>query len=70
MPPSCSFEEAAAIPTAGRSAAAGLLERAHVGENDTVLVTAAGSGVGSFGVDSKGAVHVVLKSGDIAVQID
>jgi NADPH:quinone reductase-like Zn-dependent oxidoreductase len=49
-PPSCSFDEAAAIPTAGRSAAAGLLERAHVAENDTVLVTAAGSGVGSFGV--------------------
>src|SRR5687768_3507653 len=45
-PQSCSFEEAAAIPTAGRSAAAGLLERARVDEGDTVLVTAAGSGVG------------------------
>jgi NADPH:quinone reductase len=49
-PVTCSFEEAAAIPTAGRSAAAGLLERARIRPDDTVLVTAAGSGVGSFGV--------------------
>jgi NADPH2:quinone reductase len=49
-PASCSFPEAAAIPTAGRSAAAGLLERAHIRPGETVLVTAAGSGVGSFGV--------------------
>lgn len=49
-PESCSFAEAAAIPTAGRSAAAGLLERARIQQGETVLVTAAGSGVGSFGV--------------------
>jgi NADPH2:quinone reductase len=49
-PDKCTFEEAAAIPTAGRSAAAGLLERARIREGERVLVTAAGSGVGSFGV--------------------
>lgn len=49
-PRNCTFEEAAAIPTAGRSAAAALLERVRVKAGETVLVTAAGSGVGSFGV--------------------
>lgn len=49
-PQSCTFEEAAAIPTAGRSAAAALLERADAKPGEIVLVTAAGSGVGSFGV--------------------
>ena len=49
-PSTCTFEEAAAIPTAGRSAAAALIERVQIKPTDTVLVTAAGSGVGSFGV--------------------
>lgn len=49
-PQSCTFEEAAAIPTAGRSAAAALLERADAQPGEIVLVTAAGSGVGSFAV--------------------
>ncbi|HEV8297878.1 MAG TPA: zinc-binding dehydrogenase [Acidimicrobiales bacterium] len=55
-PVSCSFEEAAAIPTAGRSAAAALLERVSIQAGETVLVTAAGSGVGSFGVQIARAV--------------
>jgi NADPH2:quinone reductase len=49
-PSTCTFEEAAAIPTAGRSAAAALIDRVHISAEDTVLVTAAGSGVGSFGI--------------------
>jgi NADPH:quinone reductase-like Zn-dependent oxidoreductase len=55
-PSNCTFEEAAAIPTAGRSAAAALLERVGVRASDTVLVTAAGSGVGSFGVQIARAI--------------
>jgi NADPH:quinone reductase-like Zn-dependent oxidoreductase len=50
LPANCSFEQAAAIPTAGRSAYQALVERVHIAEGETVLVTAAGSGVGSFGV--------------------
>ena len=50
LPASCSYEQAAAIPTAGRSAYQALVERVHIAEGETVLVTAAGSGVGSFGV--------------------
>jgi NADPH:quinone reductase-like Zn-dependent oxidoreductase len=50
LPANCSFEQAAAIPTAGRSAYQALVERVHITEGETVLVTAAGSGVGSFGV--------------------
>ncbi|MEO5840724.1 MAG: zinc-binding dehydrogenase, partial [Acidimicrobiales bacterium] len=50
LPPNCSYERAAAIPTAGRSAYQALVERVHIAEGETVLVTAAGSGVGSFGV--------------------
>ena len=50
LPANCSYEQAAAIPTAGRSAYQALVERVHIAEGETVLVTAAGSGVGSFGV--------------------
>jgi len=50
LPTNCSYERAAAIPTAGRSAYQALVERVHITEGETVLVTAAGSGVGSFGV--------------------
>ena len=49
LPANCSYEQAAAIPTAGRSAYQALVERVHILEGETVLVTA-GSGVGSFGV--------------------
>jgi len=50
LPANCSYEQAAAIPTAGRSAYQALVERVHIAEGETVLVTAAGSGVGSFGI--------------------
>jgi len=50
LPANCSYEQAAAIPTAGRSAYQALVERVHIAEGETVLVTASGSGVGSFGV--------------------
>ena len=50
LPSNCSYELAAAIPTAGRSAYQALVERVHIAEGERVLVTAAGSGVGSFGV--------------------
>lgn len=49
-PANITFEQAAAIPTAGRSAYQAMIERVHLAEGETVLVTAAGSGVGSFGV--------------------
>ena len=55
LPTNCSYEQAAAIPTAGRSAYQALVERVHIAEGETVLVTAAGSGVGSFGVQIAGA---------------
>lgn len=50
MPPGCSWEQAAAIPTAGRTAYDGLLNRGRLAANETALVIAASSGVGSFGI--------------------
>ncbi len=50
LPAGCSMERAAAIPTAGRSAWAALVELARIRPGERVLVFAAGSGVGSFGM--------------------
>jgi NADPH:quinone reductase-like Zn-dependent oxidoreductase len=50
LPANCTFEQAAAIPTAGRTAYDGLMHRAQLRQNETALVVAASSGVGSFGV--------------------
>jgi NADPH:quinone reductase len=50
LPAGCSYEEAAAIPTAGRTAYDGLINRGRLQAGDTVLVVAGGSGVGSFGI--------------------
>ena len=50
IPDEVSFESAGCTPTAGRSAYAALVDRARIGPDDTVLVIAAGSGVGSFGL--------------------
>ena len=48
LPEGCSFDEAGATPTAGRSAHRALMDRAAIRAGETVLVIAAGSGVGSF----------------------
>ncbi len=45
-----SFEAGGATPTAGRSAHQALIEKAQIRSGETVLVMAAGSGVGSFGI--------------------
>ncbi|MGO4205198.1 zinc-binding alcohol dehydrogenase family protein [Rhodococcus sp. TAF43] len=50
MPAGCSYEQAAAIPTAGRSAYDALVGRAAIRPGEDVLVFAGGSGVGSFGI--------------------
>lgn len=50
VPDGWSFVEAAALPTAGRTAYAAAFELARVRAGDRVLVTAAGGGVGSFAV--------------------
>lgn len=50
LPAGCPFEEAAAIPTAGRTAYDGLLNRGRLVAGERVLVVAGGSGVGSFGI--------------------
>lgn len=47
-PEGVSFEQAAALPLAGLTALQ-TLERAHVGEGQTVLIHGASGGVGSFG---------------------
>jgi NADPH:quinone reductase-like Zn-dependent oxidoreductase len=48
MPEGVSFDEAGATPTAGRSAHQALIAKARIEPGETVLVIAAGSGVGSF----------------------
>lgn len=50
LPAGCTYELAAAIPTAGRSAYDALINRAQIRPGDDVLVFAGGSGVGSFGI--------------------
>jgi NADPH:quinone reductase len=50
LPTLLSFEQAAAIPTAGRSAYDALANRARIRGGEDVLVVAGGSGVGSFGI--------------------
>jgi NADPH:quinone reductase-like Zn-dependent oxidoreductase len=49
-PAGLSFEEAAAIPTAGLTALQGLRDRARVREGQKVLVNGASGGVGTFAV--------------------
>ena len=48
MPEGTTFDEAGATPTAGRSAHQALIAKARIQPGETVLVIAAGSGVGSF----------------------
>lgn len=50
LPAGLSYAEAAAIPTAGRSAYDALVNRARLRPGEDVLVIAGGSGVGSFGI--------------------
>ena len=50
LPDGISFEPGGATPTAGRSAHQALIEKAQIQSGETVLVMAAGSGVGSFGI--------------------
>ena len=50
LPEGISFEAGGATPTAGRSAHQALIEKAQIQSGETVLVMAAGSGVGSFGI--------------------
>jgi len=50
LPGGCSYEQAAAIPTAGRTAYDGLINRGRLRAGENVLVIAGGSGVGSFGI--------------------
>ncbi|MDE0614367.1 MAG: zinc-binding dehydrogenase [bacterium] len=50
LPDGINFEAGGATPTAGRSAHQALIEKAQIQSGETVLVMAAGSGVGSFGI--------------------
>jgi NADPH:quinone reductase-like Zn-dependent oxidoreductase len=50
LPDGCTWEQAAAIPTAGRTAYDGLMHRARLLAGEDVLIVAGGSGVGSFGI--------------------
>ena len=50
IPGALSYQQAAAIPTAGRSAYDALANRARIQAGEDVLVIAGGSGVGSFGI--------------------
>lgn len=50
MPAGLSFEQAAAIPTAGLTALQGLRDKAHLQPGERVLVNGAGGGVGTMAV--------------------
>jgi NADPH2:quinone reductase len=50
LPTGSSYESAAAIPTAGRTAYDGLMNRGSLSPGERVLVIAGSSGVGSFGI--------------------
>jgi NADPH:quinone reductase-like Zn-dependent oxidoreductase len=57
MPPSLSFEDAAALPIAGVTALQGLRDVGKVGPGQAVMVVGAGGGIGSL------AVQIALASG-------
>ncbi len=65
LPEGCSYEQAAAIPTAGRTAYDGLINRGRLAAGEIALVVAGGSGVGSFGIQIARAAgaHVVATVG-------
>ncbi len=65
LPKGCTFEEAAAIPTAGRTAYDGLVGRGRLQPGECALVVAGGSGVGSFGIQIARAAgaHVITTAG-------
>lgn len=50
LPEGCTFEQAAAVPTAGRTAYDGLIHRGRLAPGERALIIAGGSGVGSFGI--------------------
>lgn len=50
LPQNLDFAQAAAIPTAGRTAYQSLIHRARIAPGEDVLIVAGGSGVGSFGI--------------------
>lgn len=50
LPGGCSWEQGAAVPTAGRTAYDGLIHRGQLAPGEDALVIAGGSGVGSFGI--------------------
>ncbi len=56
LPDGIGFEAGGATPTAGRSAHQALIEKAQIQSGESVLVMAAGSGVGSFGIQIARAV--------------
>lgn len=68
LPDSVGYEAGGATPTAGRSAHQGLIEKGQIQSGETVLVMAAGSGVGSFGVQIARAVgcRVIATAGSAA----
>jgi NADPH:quinone reductase-like Zn-dependent oxidoreductase len=65
LPETCTFEQAAAIPTAGRTAYDGLMNRGRLSSGETALVVAGSSGVGSFGVQiaKAGGARVITTVG-------
>ncbi|MCY3578446.1 MAG: zinc-binding dehydrogenase [bacterium] len=68
LPDGISFQAGGATPTAGRSAHQALIEKAHIQSGETVLVMAAGSGVGSFGIQIARAMgcRVITTAGSAA----
>ena len=56
MPAGVSFEEAAAVPTAGMTALQGLRDHGQLAAGERVLVNGAGGGVGSFAVQIAAAL--------------
>lgn len=66
LPDGISFETGGATPTAGRSAHQALIEKAQIQSGETVLVMAAGSGVGSFGIQIARAIgcRVIATAGN------
>lgn len=68
LPDGVGFEAGGATPTAGRSAHQALIEKAQIQAGETVLVMAAGSGVGSFGIQIARAMgcRVIATAGSVA----
>lgn len=70
IPPTMSFEEAAAIPQAGMLAYQGLIDKGELKQGQKILINGAGGGVGTLGIQIAKLYDAVVTVVDSAGKLD